>query len=230
MVSKSTKTSILLSSLTHACRIKNDKLKVRLPIQKGVIVTNAVTNQKTTEWSTLLINHVPMCLLNVSYYGLLCIGEIANSPHVVKARDVHLGRNKRKLMLILRSSKTHGHGDHPQVIKISHQARNLQARVNFLECPYHLTRQFIAMRKTYFRATDEPFFIFRDRSRLKTSQVSTMLNSLLKGIRLNHNLYSFHSLRSGRACDLLKMSVSLESVKKIRRWKSNAVFSYLKTQ
>ena len=41
-------------------------------------------------------------------------------------------------------------------------------------------------------------------------------------------LYSVHSVRMGRACDLLKLGLSVESIKKIGRWRSNAVFRYLK--
>ena len=41
-------------------------------------------------------------------------------------------------------------------------------------------------------------------------------------------LYGTHSLRSGRTCDLYKLGLSVETIKKIGRWKSNAVFRYLK--
>ena len=57
-------------------------------------------------------------LFVTAYFGLFRVGELTKSQHMVRACDVHIGTNKRKLMFILRSSKTHGEGDKPQVIKI----------------------------------------------------------------------------------------------------------------
>ena len=57
-------------------------------------------------------------IFSMMYYGLLCISEVA-SEHAVLARDVHMGPNKRKFLLILRTSKTHWKNMKPQMIKIS---------------------------------------------------------------------------------------------------------------
>ena len=48
-------------------------------------------------------------------------------------------------------------------------------------------------------------------------------------VKLEHSeLYLFHGFQSGRASDLLKLGVSVETIKKLGRWHSNAVFRYLK--
>ena len=60
-----------------------------------------------------------MALFATAYYGLFRIGEITDSQHAVKARDVHIGQNKRKLLFLLRTSKTHGENVEPQSIKIA---------------------------------------------------------------------------------------------------------------
>ena len=44
---------------------------------------------------------------------------MTESQHVVKAKDVHIGINKDKLMFVLHSSKTHGKGTKPQIVKIN---------------------------------------------------------------------------------------------------------------
>ena len=46
----------------------------------------------------------------------------------------------------------------------------------------------------------------------------------------NSKLYTFHSERSRRALDLLKLGLSVETIKRLGRWKSNAVFRYLRYQ
>ena len=51
-----------------------------------------------------------MALFATAYYGLFRVGEITDSQHAVKACDVHIGVNKRKLLFILRTSKTHTEG------------------------------------------------------------------------------------------------------------------------
>ena len=49
---------------------------------------------------------------------------MTRDAHPILARDVHISANKRKFLLLLRSSKTHGLGTNPQMVKISAQSRN----------------------------------------------------------------------------------------------------------
>ena len=114
----------LLSSLTKACKIKNDHLFTRLPIRKGML------NLLLLEVSKLYgmaANNQPYleklykAILVTGYYGLMRVGELTKSPHVVLARNVHMGVNKNKILFVLLSSKTHSQGSHPQMIKISYR-------------------------------------------------------------------------------------------------------------
>ena len=54
-----------------------------------------------------------------AYYGLFRVGELTLSEHVVKAVDVHQGKNKDKLLFVLHTSKTHTRESKPQTITIS---------------------------------------------------------------------------------------------------------------
>ena len=47
------------------------------------------------------------------------VGELTASPHVLHAKNIHIGTNKNKILLILYSSKTHGKANRPQEIKIT---------------------------------------------------------------------------------------------------------------
>ena len=51
---------------------------------------------------------------------------------------------------------------------------------------------------------------------------------MIKNCGFNNLLYGTHSLHARRTCNLHQLGLSIESIKKLGRWKSNAVFRYLK--
>ena len=156
-----------------------------------------------------------------AYYGLLRIGEVAQGPHVILADDVRIGVNKRKLLYILRSSKTHDAGTGPQMVKIS----GTTAEPKY--CPYTIVDRYLN-RRPHAVSELEQFFVISDGSPVTPDQARNFLRTLIKRIGLWAELYNFHSFRSGRCGDLLKYGVSVETIKKIGRWKSNAIFKYFK--
>ena len=96
----------LLKALMQACKYENDQVKICLPIKKGLLC------MLLDEINKLLDQQPYLCCLYraifiTGYFGLLRIGELTSGPHVVKACDVHLGRNKNKMMFVLHTSKTH---------------------------------------------------------------------------------------------------------------------------
>ena len=54
------------------------------------------------------------------------------------------------------------------------------------------------------------------------------LKNFIKFAGFNEKLYSSHSLRFGRSCDLYKLGLSVETIKKIGSWRSDSVYRYLK--
>ena len=76
---------------------------------------------------------------------------------------------------------------------------------------------------------NEPFFIFRDRSPVKPNNFRSVLKLSLEKAGLNPRLYNSHGFRSGRAVDLLAAGISVETIRKFGRWRSGAVYQYLKT-
>ena len=110
----------LINSLTKACKIRNDQLTVRFPIQKDLLhlIIKEVRKYFTTRNQPYLEQLISAMMI-AGYYGLLRAGELAQGPHTLLARNVHIGVNKKKLLFVLTTSKTHRKGDAPQLIKIA---------------------------------------------------------------------------------------------------------------
>ena len=112
---------VLLSALVKSCKLENDKVKIKLPIQKGLLeqilfeVERYYSEVKVQPYLETLYKTI-FCL---GYYGMLRVGEISLSEHVIKACNIHVGHNKDKILLAICSTKTHGAESGPQKIKIS---------------------------------------------------------------------------------------------------------------
>ena len=178
-------------------------------------------------------------LIITMYYGLLRISEVTAGAHPILARDVFIGDNKKKFKLILRTSKTHWKNSKPQIIKIAAllpikelsektQETIAQTASERLPCPYQLLREYSVKRGDFCQDAD-PFFVFSDRSPVRPIDVNACLKQAIQNANFDSSLYGSHSLRIGRSSDLYKLGLSIETIKKIGRWKSNAVFRYLRS-
>ena len=65
-------------------------------------------------------------------------------------------------------------------------------------------------------------------SPVKAEHTRKILKEAIKNINLDETLYDMHSLRIGRASDLIKCNHTVEEVKRLGRWKSNAVYKYIR--
>ena len=59
------------------------------------------------------------------------------------------------------------------------------------------------------------------------SQLREIVRKTLKAAGFESLLYSVHSLRGGCSFDLLQAGLTIETIKRLGRWKSNAVYAYL---
>ena len=224
-------TKLKLTSLTKACRLKYDRVRTRLPIQKGLLQLLLLGIERLYNRATNCqpyLEKLYKCIFILAYYGLMRIGELTLSPHAVRARDVHNARNKNKILLILRTSKTHGRGSRPQEIRITADKSRTVSRNHHEYCPFELTQQFSDSRGGY-RNNRDIYFVFHDGNPVRPVDVRKLLKRLLKNLGLDHRLYDTHSFRIGRATDLIKMGHTLEAVKRFGRWKSNAVYKYIRS-
>ena len=228
----------LLSAITKACTFSNEKVWIKFPIQKGILKILLLELENVFQFQPYL-EKLYKALFVTAYFGLFRVGELTMGTHPVKAKDVHIGFNKNKLMFILHTSKTHWKNVEPQVIKISsyEQNRSLnsfsrdQNCINTYTkiCPYSVLRNYLNIRKKAYKTVDEPFFIFKDRTPVKPANFNSVLKMALRKAGLNVQHYSSSGFRSGRAVDLLSAGVSVESIRKIGRWRSGAVYRYFKT-
>ena len=222
---------ILLKSLTRACRLKNDKVCTRLPIQKDllrILLTGTVAHFNNEGQQYLAV--VYKTLFCTAYFGLFRIGELTTGDHPIRVTDVQIADNKWKILFILRSSKTHGRDSKPQTVKITSRALNNAAGDSTGQtiCPYMILKEYLAIRPKY-KDVEEPFFVFRDRSAITPMNAMQVLCLILKQKGFNDKLYGTHGFRSGRALDLLRMNVPLPVIRILGRWQSNAVYTCLKS-
>ena len=161
------------------------------------------------------------------------VGELTASQHTLKARDVHIGVNKKKLLLILHSSKMHGKHRNPQMIKINCMNKAIdykpEARINTRSntCPFNVITDYVQIRNGY-KAINERFFVFSDKSPVTAMNMRGVLKGVLSKEGFNDQFYNTHSLCAGRLVDLWRAQISVPTIAKLGRWSSNAVYSYLK--
>ena len=107
---------VLISSLMQACKLQNDQVCCRLPIQKPLFETLLfeIGRVFSKQVYLLVLYRAVFCL---AYYGLMRIGELAEGTNPVKACDIHIASNKRKILIVLYTSKTHSEATYPQQIK-----------------------------------------------------------------------------------------------------------------
>ena len=96
-----------------------------------------------------------------------------------------------------------------------------------MPCPYELLHIYAGFRGGY-KQDDEPFFRLLDGKAIKPPEFNLNLKTFIKFAGFNEKLCSSHSLRFGRSCDLYKLGLSVETIKKIGCWRSNSVYRYLK--
>ena len=215
---------VVLGTLTKACRLVNDTFVPRFAICKNLLemilfeLERIYSNQPFLEclYQTILL---------VAYYGMFRVGEIASGTHPVKAKDVHIAKNKNKILFVLYSSKTHNKGMKPQKIKISSLNPN-DHRIRYF-CPFEASREYLAIRGNYVSDCD-PFFVLRDNSPVLPAQLRSVLRKALSAMNINPSVYNFHSLRIGRATDMFQFGHTIEEIKIVGRWKSNAVYNYIR--
>ena len=216
---------VLVNTLTKSCRIINDRVLTRMPIH-GKLLEMLLFELERVFSSQFYLEILYKTRFSLAYYGLFRIGELTKSQHVIKAANINIGINKNKILIVLYSSKTHGKESRPQKVKISEIRGTFESTKRFF-CPFNLARKYLKLRGGYTNQ-HEQFFVFRDKSAVSASNVRKVLKTTLCNCNLNSDLFDCHSFRVGRTNDLIKLGYSIEEVKRLGRWKSNAVYKYIR--
>ena len=218
--------AVQMNLLTQACKLKNDVVHIRLQIHCSLLEL-ILFEVKRIYKDQVYLQSLYLALYALGYYGLMRVGELTMSKHVIKVANVHLATNKDKLLLVLYSSKTHSEADRPQKIKII--SNRLERTGKYLQrnfCPFQLIRSFL--KRGRYKSDTEPLFVFRDKSYVTAEQARKLLRKCITNIGLNASVYDMHSLRIGRTSDLIKFHYSIEEVKRLGRWRSNVVYKYIR--
>ena len=208
---------VLLNALTKACKVQHDVIHTKLPFRCNLLhlLFKAIEDMYAAQ---PYLECLYKAMLSTAYYGLLRISEYTQTDagHAVKVGNVQIGVNKDKFMLILNVK--------PQIIKID--ALNDSTKENKY-CPFKLFKDYQQIRKRY-KSLEENFFIFKDRSPVSDAQFRRVLAKAIEWNKLNPSLYSSQAIRTGRVTDLIEMGVSIETIKKLGRWKSTSIYTYLR--
>ena len=218
----------LLTSLTRACMLENDRVRTQLPIRKDMLLLILKNVSNIFPEQPYLIR-LYRALFSTAYLGLFRIGELASGTHPVLAKDVHVAMNKKKMKFILHTSKTHWKNNKPQVIKISSskqtdcdrqstfQLRPQQLPIEDDYCPFLILQEYIDVWKRGFIDVLEPFFVFRDRTAVTPANMRNTLKRVLLLSGFLPQYYGSHGFRAGRSVELFALGVSIESLKQIGR-------------
>ena len=134
----------LLSALTRACRYQCNGVTLRMPLRRDMVnlllekIEQIFMQKGQTYLATLYL-----AMFSTYYYGLFRIGELVSGPHTILAHDTHIGMNKKKIMFLLRTSKTHWDDEVPQSVKISSSNRSKRSKLTY--CPYELLRNYLLL-------------------------------------------------------------------------------------
>ena len=220
---------VLVRSLARACRIINDTVRTRLPIHCNLLEMILFEIQRYyLGQNQVYLEVLYKILFAISYYGMMRIGEVTRSQHILKACNVHIATNKDKILLMLYSSKTHDAGSRPQKIKItSNRNEKSGSYIHRYFCPFNLMRLYMGMRGGYDN-NEEQFFVFRDLSLVTPTHARKMLTMMICRLSLNSANYGMHSFRIGHTTDLMKYNYTIEEIKLMSRWRSNVVFKYIR--
>ena len=113
--------SYMLASLLKACKcIERDTVHITLLIKRGMlrVMIDKLRDYYLNKNQPVLVK-LYVAMMMTAYYGLFRIGELTQSKHAILFDDIHMGHNKGKIMLVLRSSKTHKKSQPPQCMKIN---------------------------------------------------------------------------------------------------------------
>ena len=151
-----------LNAMTKAGKLVNERVCTRFPTQKPMLKTLVRTLRQVFSDQPYLMK-LYAGMLSIAYFGLFQVSEIAAGGHPVLARDVHVGKNKKKLLLVLRTSKTHGKNCKPQTVKLSSTATSNytkdRSKDNSIICPYRNVNAFAEVRPGLQHCTEQFFCI-----------------------------------------------------------------------
>ena len=156
-------------------------------------------------------------MLLTAYYDLLRASEFlqTNAKHILRYRDVKVVNKRAKKHILLRFV-TNKHSKNMCTREIQ--------QTNGKWCPVRVLSEYLERRG--FRSG--PLFINEDGEAIKRNKVSSLLKQCISFSGGDPSKYNMHSLRVGRATQLLAENCSDSVIQKAGRWHSDALKGYLR--
>ena len=157
----------------------------------------------------------------LSYFALLRVSEVVFSSYLQPDRpllsgDIELVDDGNTLLITIRISKTNQRGL-PTTLRIPKSEDSSFCCVTTIRHYMHLRPA-----NAYY------FFSHANGTPLTQSQFSAVLAKAVRVLRLPTGIYTSHAFRIGRATDLASKGISSDAIKKLGRWKSDAVDGYIR--
>ena len=193
------------------------KLDMRLPITKCILhkMVDALEYCSTSGFQRVV--YKSMFLL--AFAAFLRVGEMTvsngNTSNVLKREDVYFSPEGKNLIIIFRAYKHSG--GRQKSIKIE--------RTNCIYCPVKAFTEFLVLRKSF-----QSVFLFCWASGRPVQRVefAKLLESTVRFIGLDPQLYKGHSFRIGAACNAFNQGCSDAQIRQLGRWRSDAFKAYIR--
>ena len=214
--------SLLVKKLLIATKKAKSTKDCRLPITKNILNLFLKNLHIVTETGTEYITYRAMFLL--AFYAFLRIGEITaraltdDTSKLTQVQDItvlvdRIGQAK-SAQICIKHWKSQIPGI-PFTITINAQVGN--------SCPVLALKNFITLRGS----TPGPLFT-KNKLPITRSQFNIVLNKVTKRSGLDTKRIKSHSFRIGAATTAAGLGFSEDQIKRMGRWRSDAVKSYIR--
>lgn len=193
----------------------------RLPITFSILTQLSAALPVTVPLLTERLIFLAMALM--AFYGFLRIGEIAaktqsDKTNIIQREDVHLIPGQTGPQGIECTLKTFKHSSHPVTLFIPPNVSDKRL------CP-------VAAMCAYFQLSKHtlgPLFQFPSGECVTYSFFNTHLRNTIQYLGYNPQYYKSHSFRIGAATYACQRGYSEEAIKRMGRWKSQALQNYIR--
>lgn len=214
-----TTTAFIVKKLLEGCRRTRPRHDVRAPITDSILgkLCSVLPELCFSRYESVLFKAAYL----TAYFGLLRVSEVVFTSQIQADRpllrtDVQFDDESRALLISIRVSKTNQAGP-PTILRIPFSADPSL-------CCVTAVQQFLK-----YRPTNGFYFFCHQNGRPLTSyQFSGVFAKAVQVLGLPPRLYTSHSFRIGRASDLAAKGLLCETIKKLGRWRSRAVESYIR--
>ena len=211
--------AFIIRKLIEGCKRLRKRQDIRAPITESILtkICQILPN--------ICFSFYEACLFRaaflLAYYGLLRVSEIVFTNKVqadrpLLASDIQTEGGSKALLVSIRVSKTNQSGP-PTILRIP-------VGKNHNLCCVSAIQRYLSL-----RPIGPPYlFVHSNGKPLTRSQFCGVLAKTIRSLGLPSQLYPSHSFRIGRATTLAAQCISNETIKKLGRWKSNAVERYIR--